>query len=240
MLKATVFDVDGTLVDTVDLHAGAWQDAFAKWGKDIPFVEVRKQIGKGGDQILPVFFTEDEIQRFGDELTEWRFKHFKREYLPKAKAFPKTRELFKALRNRGIKIALASSAKHEELDSYKKLANISDLCDAETNADDVERTKPHPDVFEIALKKLKVPAEEAIAFGDSPFDAEAAGKIGLLTIGVLCGGFPEEVLRAAGAVKIYRDPEDLLANLDAVMSFKATTLEKEREHGYSENRQRSL
>jgi HAD superfamily hydrolase (TIGR01509 family) len=220
MLKATVFDVDGTLVDTVDLHAHAWQDAFAKWGKDVPFVEVRKQIGKGGDQILPVFLTDTEITEFGEELTQWRGEHFKRKYLPKAKAFPKTRELFQALRDQRVKIALASSAKEDELESYKKLANISDLCDAETNADDVERTKPHPDVFEIALKKLSTPAEDAIAFGDSPFDAEAAGKIGLLTIGVLCGGFPEEVLRAAGAIEVYRDPEDLLVKLDHIMSLK--------------------
>jgi HAD superfamily hydrolase (TIGR01509 family) len=231
MLQATVFDVDGTLVDTVDLHARAWEDAFAKWGKAVPFLEVRKQIGKGGDQLLPVFFTEEEIERFGEDLTEWRFEHFQREYLPKAKAFPKTRDLFEALRDRGVKIALASSAKQEELDSYKKLANISDLCDAETTADDVERTKPHSDVFEIALKKLNVPAEQAVAFGDSPFDAEAAGKIGLITIGVLCGGFPEEVLRAAGSIEIYRDPSNLLENLEEIMSFKTPILEKERKHG---------
>jgi HAD superfamily hydrolase (TIGR01509 family) len=231
MLNATVFDVDGTLVDTVGLHAHAWQDAFAQWGKSVPYLEVRQQIGKGGDQILPVFFTEQEIRHFGKELTEWRGEHFKREYLPQAKAFPKTRELFRALRSKGVKIALASSAKQAELAAYKKLARIADLCDAESNADDVDRTKPHPDVFEVAIAKLKVSAEDAIAFGDSPFDAEAAGKIGLLTIGVLCGGFPEEVLRAAGAVNVYRDPEDLLANLEEIMSLKTPILEKERKHG---------
>jgi len=219
MIRAAIFDVDGTLVDTVDLHAHAWQDAIAKWGKDVPFLEVRKQIGKGGDQILPMFFTEDEIARFGKEMTEWRGAHFKDVYLPQAQAFLQTRELFQALRDRGVKLALATSAKADELEGYKHLAAIDGLTEAETNADDVERTKPHPDVFAIALKKIGTKAGETIALGDSPFDAQAAGKLGLRAVGLLCGGFPEEVLRAAGATAIYRDPADLLAHVDALTSL---------------------
>jgi len=231
MLRAAVFDVDGTLVDTVDLHARAWQDAFRKWGKDVDFIEVRSQIGKGGDQILPMFFSPGEIKRFGEEMSEWRGQHFKSVYLPQAKPFPKTRELFSALRERGVKLALASSAKKDELESYKKLANIADLVDGETSADQVERTKPHPDVFAIAVENLGIAPEKAIAIGDSPFDAQSAGKIGLLTVGVLCGGFPEELLRAAGAVEIYRDPEDLLAHVDELMSLHEPIQEKERKYG---------
>jgi HAD superfamily hydrolase (TIGR01509 family) len=231
MLRAAVFDVDGTLVDTVDLHARAWCDAFRKWGKDVDFLEVRSQIGKGGDQILPVFFSEEEIKRFGDALKQWRGEHFKRTYLPQAKAFPKTRDLFLALRERGVKLALASSAKKDELESYKKLANISDLIRAETNADDVEKTKPHPDIFAVVIEKLHVGPEHAVAVGDSPFDAQSAGKIGLLTIGVLCGGFPEELLRAAGAVETYRDPEDLLTHVDEWTHLNEPIHERERKYG---------
>ena len=231
MIHAAIFDVDGTLVDTVDLHARAWQDAFAKWGKQVPFIEVRKQIGKGGDQILPMFFSEQEIERFGEEMSEWRGEHFKQVYLPQAKSFPATRELFQALRDRGIRLALSTSAKADELEAYKKLARISDLCDAETNADDVEKTKPHPDVFAVALKKLNIAAEVAVAIGDSPFDAEAAGKVGLRTIGLLCGGFPEEVLRAAGATEIYRDPADLLKHVDAITSLLDPILNEEKKYG---------
>jgi HAD superfamily hydrolase (TIGR01509 family) len=231
MLRAAVFDVDGTLVDTVDLHARAWQDAFRKWGKDVEFIEVRSQIGKGGDQILPMFFAPDEVKRFGAKMSEWRGEHFKSVYLPQAKPFPKTRELFSVLRDRGVKLALASSAKEDELESYKKLANIADLIDAETNADEVERTKPHPDIFAMAMEKLGVQPKHAIAVGDSPFDAQSAGKIGLLTVGMLCGGFPEELLRAAGAVEIYRDPEDLLGHVDELMSLHEPIQEKERQYG---------
>lgn len=231
MLRAAVFDVDGTLVDTVDLHARAWQDAFRKWGKDVEFIEVRSQIGKGGDQILPMFFAPDEVKRFGEEMSEWRGEHFKSVYLPQAKPFPKTRELFSVLRDRGVKLALASSAKEDELESYKKLANIADLIDAETNADEVEKTKPHPDIFAVTTEKLGVQPKDAIAVGDSPFDAQSAGKIGLLTVGMLCGGFPEELLRAAGAVEIYRDPEDLLGHVDELMSLREPIHEKERKYG---------
>lgn len=230
MIRAAIFDVDGTLVNTVDLHARAWQDAFAKWGKHVPYIEVRKQIGKGGDQILPMFFSKEEIARFGKEMSDWRGEHFKNVYLPQAKAFSQTHELFQALRDRGVKLALATSAKADELSAYKRLANIEGLTDAETNADDVQRTKPHPDVFEVALKKIGAEANETIALGDSPFDAEAAGKVGLRTVGLLCGGFPEEVLRAAGATAIYRDPADLLAHLDEIISLNDPTQKEEKQY----------
>ncbi len=112
----------------------------------------------------------------------------------------------------GKRIALASSAKKEELKTYKELARITDLVEEETSADDVDKSKPHPDIFEAALAALgDVEADEAIVIGDTPYDAEAAGKIKLRTIGVLCGGFPEAELRAAGCTDIYRDPADLLA-----------------------------
>jgi phosphoglycolate phosphatase-like HAD superfamily hydrolase len=110
------------------------------------------------------------------------------------------------------------------------MANIEGLTDAETNADDVQRTKPHPDVFEVALKKIGAEANETIAFGDSPFDAEAAGKVGLPTVGLLCGGFPEEVLRAAGATAIYRDPADLLAHLNEIVSLNDPTKKEEKQY----------
>jgi phosphoglycolate phosphatase-like HAD superfamily hydrolase len=95
----------------------------------------------------------------------------------------------------------------------------------------VERTKPHPEIFALALDKLQIDAKDAIAVGDSPFDAQSAGKIGLLTVGVLCGGFPEELLRAAGAVEIYRDPENLLTHVNELMNLHEPIHEKERKYG---------
>ena len=216
MIKAVIFDIDGTLVDSVDLHARAWQEAFAHFGKQFPFERVRYQIGKGGDQLLPVFLSEEEIEEFGDELTRYRGELFKREYLPRVVAFPAVRELFERVRRDGKLIALASSAKKDELKEYKRIANVEDLVREETSADDAEKSKPHPDIFEAALAQLEgVEPSEAVVVGDTPYDAEAAGKAGLRTVGLLSGGFPGEDLRAAGCVRVYRDPAELLANYDS-------------------------
>jgi HAD superfamily hydrolase (TIGR01549 family) len=216
VIKAVIFDVDGTLVDSVDLHARAWQEAFAHFGKQIPYADVRSQIGKGGDQLMPVFLSKEELDEFGEELEKHRGELFKREYLPRVKAFPSVRELFERIRQDGKQLALASSAKEDELSAYKRIANIEDLVEEQTSADDAEKSKPHPDIFEAALARLDdMPASEAIVVGDTPYDAEAAGKAGIKTIGFLSGGFPEEDLRAAGCVRIYRDAVDLLAHYDS-------------------------
>jgi HAD superfamily hydrolase (TIGR01549 family) len=216
VLKAVIFDIDGTLIDSVDLHARAWQEALAHFGKQVEYERVRYQIGKGGDQLMPVFLSEEELERFGKELEEYRGELFKREYLSRVKGFPAVRELFERIEREGLRIALASSAKADELKTYKKIAHIEDLVEEETSSDDAEKSKPHPDIFEAALERLgDTEPSEAIVVGDTPYDAEAAGKAGIKTIGFLCGGFPEEDLRAAGCIRIYRDAADLLAHFDS-------------------------
>jgi HAD superfamily hydrolase (TIGR01509 family) len=216
MPKAVLFDIDGTLVDTVDLHAQAWADTFKHFGLDIPAEEVRGQIGKGGDQLMPVFLDRKTVEKQGEKMEEHRSDLFKQRYRPEARAFPQVRELFQAIRARGMTIALASSCKEDELDGYMELAGITDLVDAATSSDDADRSKPYPDIFQAALGKLDgVSPDEAVVVGDSPYDAEAAGKAGLRTIGLLCGGFPAEDLRRAGCVAIYKDPADLLRNLES-------------------------
>ena len=132
--------------------------------------------------------------------------------------FPKVRELFQRILKDDLRIALASSAKEEELKEYKKIARIEDLVEEETSADDADKSKPHPDIFAAALERLgDVKPSEAIVVGDTPYDAQAAGKIDIRSIGVLCGGFPEAELRAAGCVEIYRDPSDLLARYEETL-----------------------
>jgi HAD superfamily hydrolase (TIGR01549 family) len=212
MIKAVVFDVDGTIVDSVDLHAEAWQEAFKKFGKEVDLEAVRRQIGKGADQLLPVFFSPVELAQFGKELEEYRSNLYKKEYLPRVKAFPKVRELFERIRQDGKRIALASSAKGDELNTYKKLARIEDLTEAETSSEDAEKSKPHPDIFEAALGELgDVARNRVVVVGDTPYDAQAAAKADLYTIGLLCGGWNENDLRGAGCIAIYRDPAELLA-----------------------------
>jgi HAD superfamily hydrolase (TIGR01549 family) len=214
VLKAVIFDIDGTLVDSVDLHAQAWQEAFAHFGHQVEFSAVRSQIGKGGDQLMPVFLSKKEIDSRGEEIEEYRSKLYKQKYLPRVRGFPEVRQLIERLKGNGLDVVLASSAKSDELQTYKRIAEIEDLIDEETSADDAAKSKPHPDIFKAALDRLGIAASEAIVVGDSPYDAQAARKIGLRTIGVLCGGFPEADLRKAGCIAIYRDPADLLRRFD--------------------------
>ena len=216
MPQAIIFDVDGTLIDSVDQHARAWVNAFRDFGHEVAFEDVRGQIGKGGDQFLPVFLSEEQVAEKGEALEKHRGQILKERYLPDITGFPMVRELFERLRSDGKQVVLASSAKADELETYKELAGISDLIDAETSSDDAERSKPHPDIFLAALERLgDLRPEDVLVVGDTPYDAEAAGKAGLRTIGLLCGGFPEQGLRDAGCIAVYQDPADLLAQYDA-------------------------
>jgi HAD superfamily hydrolase (TIGR01549 family) len=211
LTKAIIFDVDGTLVDTNGLHAAAWVEAFRHFGIEVALEDVRHQMGKGGDQLMPVFLSRHILDEKGQKIEEYRGNLFKQKYLAKARPFPGVRPLFERIRQEGQKIILASSGKSDEIEAYKKLADISDLVDASTTKDDAEHSKPFPDIFRSALSKISpLRAKDAVVVGDSPFDAQAAAKLGLRTVGVLCGGFPEAELSAAGCIRIYRDPEDLL------------------------------
>ena len=215
-VSAVVFDVDGTLVDSVDLHARAWQEALAHFGVQVSFEEVRQQIGKGSDQLLPMFLSSERYEREGEAVSAWRREHYKRHYLPQVRPFAQVRALFERLRREGLRTAVASSAHDDELSTYLTLTDITDLVDVRTTADDAERSKPHPDIFAIAVERLAgVSPSATIVVGDTPYDAEAASKAGLRTIGVRCGGFDEDWLRRAGCIAIYDDPADLLARIES-------------------------
>lgn len=212
--RAVLFDVDGTLVDTNDLHAAAWREAFLKFGLDRPVEEVRWQIGKGGDNLIPSLFPDlDDALR--EEMEAFRSDLFKRDYLPRAVPFPGVRGLFERLAADGTRIVLASSSHSEEVDYHLGLIACADLVSAKTSSDDVENSKPCPDIFAAALAKVApLGAEDVAVVGDTPWDAEAAGKLGLRIVGFRSGGFPDEALAGAGACELYDGPGDLLARFD--------------------------
>lgn len=209
--KAAIFDVDGTLIDTNDLHSAAWVETFRHFGVEVDRDDVRREMGKGGDQLMPCFLPPDMVERMAGDIQRFRVALFQREYLPRARAFPGVRDLFERVRADGLRIVLASSSKAEEVEHYKSLAGIADLIDGATSADDAEHSKPYPDIFRAALRRLHpIRPAEAVVIGDSPYDAEAARGADLRMVGVLCGGFDADALRSAGCIAVYRDVRDLL------------------------------
>ena len=214
MVQAVIFDVDGTLIDSVDVHAQAWQDIFLRYGVKTDFKAVRDQIGKGGDKLMKVFVPKGQIEQQGKEMEAERAKLFERKYLHQVKPFPRLKRLFERLSDDGIKIALASSAKKDELEVYKKITGIGPFLAKDTSSDDVSNSKPDPDIFRAAQQKLGIDPENIIAIGDTQYDAESAGKAGMATIGLLCGGGNRANLLAAGCIKLYRDPADLLKHYE--------------------------
>jgi HAD superfamily hydrolase (TIGR01509 family) len=223
MIQAVLFDVDGTLIDSNDLHATAWRETFLRYGVDIPLDEVRGQIGKGGDNLIPSLLPRELVEAKQEEIEEYRSNLFKRDYLPRVVPFPGVRALFERIYADGKKIVLASSAKGEEVDFHLGVIGAGDLVAGTTSADDVEHSKPDPDIFAAALKKVApLTPEDVLVVGDSPFDFEAACKLGLKTIGFRSGGFPDEVLLRAGAAELYDGAEDLLARYDQSLLARAT------------------
>jgi HAD superfamily hydrolase (TIGR01549 family) len=217
LIKAVLFDIDGTLMDSNGAHAESFSRAFKKFGKDVSFEELIVLIGMGADDILEKYLSKQEIKEFGDKLKDSRKEIFLAEYLPKIKIFPKMRELFEKLKSDKKQISLASSASEDELKKYKELLDISDLLDEETDADDADQAKPEPDIFLAAYDKLKnVEKKDVLVIGDTPFDAEAATKANLKIFGVESGGWISEKLIATGCAEVYRDIAEVLQNYDKI------------------------
>ena len=147
MIEAVLCDIDGTLVQSNWLHASAWKDAFSIAGVEVELEEVRRQIGKGGDELIPVFIPWWKRKSVEEPLKKYRQHIFRADYLSQVKPFPKARELLVRMKEAGIKVSLASSAHQEEIKSYRKIADIDDLVEESTSADDAKQSKPHPDIF---------------------------------------------------------------------------------------------
>ena len=149
-----------------------------------------------------------------DPLKAFRKLVFEQDFLSRVQALPMAREFLVRLKEAGIRPALASSADKEDLTIYKRIVGMEDLIEEEASASDASKAKPHPDIFEATLKRLGLSAEKCMALGDTPYDAEAAGKAGIRTIGVETGGWSREDLLAAGCVEVYKSVADLLEHFE--------------------------
>lgn len=211
-IRGIILDIDGTLVDSNDAHAKAWVEALAEHHIHVAFEQVRPLIGMGGDKLLPKVANVSEDTPLGKAIGERRGEIFKTRYLPHIKAFPSTRELLLRVRDDGLKLAVASSAKEEELKPLLKIAGIEDLIEEKTSSDDADHSKPDPDIVKAALDSTGLAADEALMLGDTPYDIESASRAGVKVIAFRSGGWDDAHL--AGALAIYDDPADLLAHYD--------------------------
>jgi HAD superfamily hydrolase (TIGR01509 family) len=210
VIEALLSDIDGTLVDSNALHAEAWRRTFEHFNIQVGFGEAWSQIGKGGDKLIPVFVRDVDRERLTKQIESLRKEIFHRDYMPRIVSFAKSRELLAKVKESGIKVVLATSSDKEDVTTYKRITGIEDLVDAVASGSDAKESKPEPDIFAVALKKINLGADRAVALGDTPYDAEAAGKLGIRVIGLTCGGWKRDDLRDAGCVEVYQDPADLL------------------------------
>lgn len=211
MLSAILFDIDGTLVDSNDLHVEAWEEVFRAAGHRFDRSVLHAHIGKGGDNYVPALLPTAS----GEEQERLRQEHkslFTERFIGRAKAFPGARELLRRVRESGRKVVLATSASSEELDRHLRTIGAEGLIDTCTSGDDVAHSKPCPDIFQVALQKVDVDPARALVVGDTPFDVEAARRSGVETVAVRSGGFSDEQL--AGASAIYDDVAALLAGFE--------------------------
>jgi HAD superfamily hydrolase (TIGR01509 family) len=210
---AVILDVDGTLVDSNDAHAHAWVEAFAEHGVAVAFDSVRRSIGMGGDKLMPQVSGIEEDSDLGSGIASRRGEIFKAKYLAGVRPFPRTRELIERLLTDGFVLAVASSAQEDELEPLLQRAGVADLVPRRTSSDDAEHSKPDPDIVVAAMRQAGCEPARTIMLGDTAYDIAAAKRAGIEIIGLECGGWTREAL--AGAVEVYEDPADLLAQYEA-------------------------
>ena len=212
--RIAVLDVDGTLVDTNYQHALAWYRAFRSLGETFPIWRIHRLIGMGGDQLVAALGGDDVEERIGDEARE-RWVKEADPLMGEVALLPGARELIVALKERGHRVVLASSGKPHHVDHALDMLDVREVVDGWTTSEDVEETKPAPDLLHVALEKIGAPADApSVVIGDSVYDVEAAKNAGMPALVVRSGGFGDDELRGAGALAIYDTPEDLTAALD--------------------------
>jgi HAD superfamily hydrolase (TIGR01549 family) len=214
-MRALIFDLDGTLVDTVYAHVFAWQRAFGEAGMEIDGWRIHRRIGMSGG-----LFTRAVARELGRELTREEAERLQRrhgdayrEFLPRPRSLPGAVELLKLLREAGIVHGIATSGRRPEINASLEALGVGDET-VVIERGEVMRAKPEPDLFLACQERLDVPAEDCYVVGDAVWDLLAARRARMLSLGLLSGGYGEDELLRAGALLVYRDPADLHQSLD--------------------------
>jgi HAD superfamily hydrolase (TIGR01509 family) len=209
-VRASIVDVDGTLVDTNYHHTIAWYRAFRERELTIPIATLHRHVGMGGDKYVAAVAGDDVEERLGDELRD-RWEELFDDVIDEIAPLPGARDLLRALKDAGLTVVIASSSIEKHLDPMLDLVDARAIVDGWTNKDDVEESKPHPELVEVALEKAGV--RDAFMIGDTTWDVEAAQRAGIPTVAVLTGGFGRDELERAGAAAVYDSVAELAADL---------------------------
>jgi HAD superfamily hydrolase (TIGR01509 family) len=208
---AALFDVEGTLIDCVALQLESWRVTLNEAGYSFTHLDLQPFSGMDGlwmlDYLLP-----KETQDCKERLLKAQGESYRRDYLPRAQPFPEVRPLFEALKQRDVLIGIATTCEKDELDTYDKRMDILGLTDVVACGEMVKHGKPDPSLFQTCLTRLQIAdASLSVAVGDTPYDADAAGKLGMRSAGVLTGSFSAEILREAGCDDIFSQVKDVAA-----------------------------
>jgi HAD superfamily hydrolase (TIGR01509 family) len=215
--EAVLFDIDGTLVDSNELHARCWIEIFAHYGKTFDYDTMFHQMGKGGDLLVPDLLNAKEMLSFGEEIKKKRGELYKEKYLPRVKPFPNVKRTFEIMHARGLKLALASSSNADEVEYYTDLLDIGDLLDGTTSKKDAKFSKPSPEIFAAALEKVDCDPSCVLIVGDTPYDILAGHRVPAAVAAVLSGGFERELLIKAEF--LFDDVEELTGKLDLIDGY---------------------
>jgi phosphoglycolate phosphatase-like HAD superfamily hydrolase len=219
MTRCAVFDIDGTLVDSNYQHVLAWHRAFLRYDEPQPLWQIHRHLGMGGDKLVAAVAGAAVEEAHGEAIRE-RWKEEFDALIGEVVAVPAATRLLDAVKRSGATLVLASSGKPDHIEAFVDLLGARDLADSWTNSEDVDATKPDPDLLEVALGRVGNPA--AVTFGDSTWDAVAAGALGLPAVEVRTGGFGADELRAAGAADVFDSLDDVLADLDRLLALAVT------------------
>ena len=211
MIKAVLLDIDGTLVDSNDAHAHAWQAAFADAGIVIDFQRIRSCIGMGGDKLMPAVASISEDSELGGRISKRKGEIFRSKWLPTLQPFRDADRLLMELKARGFTLVAATSAKRDELRSLLKVAHAEWLLDGAASSDDAEESKPDPDIIHAALREADTEPGSAVMIGDTPYDIEAATAAGVRIVAFRCGGWSDDDL--SRAIAVYDGPWQLLEQI---------------------------
>ena len=209
-----LFDVDGTLVDTTYIHAVCWWLAFRQADLDVPMARIHRAVGMGADQLVPHVLDRDDADV---EALDTAHGALYSMYWPALRLLPGARDLVHHAHREGLVTVLASSANERELEVLCRLIDAGEALDYATSSKDADDSKPAPDLVSAALDKAELDAADAVLIGDSIWDVEASAKAGVRCVGLECGGTSADELHTAGAVEVFRDPADLLANWAATI-----------------------